>query len=416
MQVTGAGQGVVVSKVTRRQLNNTPSRLAAVAALSAATALLFSAGSFWAIGQRATGVQKTRADAHLILVAQEVQALLTSADATATSGYLAGGLQDQQSQTQFANDLKAASELITELPRTTSPSLGLAGKTRLTEVASGVGEYSRLAALAQANNRQGLPVGSTYQKQASALLRDTIVPDLQTIDAQARSALRASLNQGSDLTRYLIVFAIPFLLVSAAGLLWLKRLTNRTINVGLASALTVLLLALSVALSTNGSIRRESLTFARNEFNRADLLRQATSSAFDARSSENQALIFRGNRTNYDAAWEASMLRATTVLQQFQFEGKGAATIEAYQTAHDDAKALDVGGNWDAARDSVLTGPSRQAFTVVASQLRIEKAGVNGDAFPSFESWRLRLITGVGGLLAAGLAISGYQRRLREYR
>ena len=404
------------SIVTRRQLNNTPSRLVAMAALSAGAALLFSAGSFWAIGQRATGVQKTRAEAHLILVAQQVEALLTSADATTTSGYLAGGLQDQTSQTQFATDIKTASELITELPRTTSPSLSTEGRARLTEVASGVTEYSRLAALAQANNRQGLPVGSTYQKQASALLRNSIVPDLQTIDTETRAALRDSLNQGSDLTRYLALFAVPFLLVSAAGLLWLNRLTNRTLNVGVAAALVLLLLVLSVSLATYSSLRRESLTFARNEFNRADLLRQATSSVFDARSSENQALIFRGNRSGYDAAWEASMLRALTVLRGFQFEGQGAAAIDKYRAAHDDAKTLDLGGNWDKARDSVLTGPSRQTFTALTSQIRIETEAVNGERFPPFESWRLRLITGFGGLLAAGLAISGYQRRLKEYR
>ena len=110
------------------------------------------------------------------------------------------------------------------------------------------------------------------------------------------------------------------------------------------------------------------------------------------------------------------MLRALTVLRGFQFEGQGAAAIDKYRAAHDDAKTLDLGGNWDKARDSVLTGPSRQTFTALTSQIRIETEAVNGERFPPFESWRLRLITGFGGLLAAGLAISGYQRRLKEYR
>jgi hypothetical protein len=393
---TGAG-----ALDARRLLSDTPTRLATLATLAAVTALIFSIGSFWAIGQRSNADRAARVAAHQILVAQDAQTLLTEADAIATSGYLSGGLQDTESQLKFRDNVNKAASAIAELPQ----------KPGSTDVsaAAGLTNYVKLVAVAQANNRLGYPVGATYQKKASQLLQTDVVAPLLANDAQARSDFRAALDRMTHLTRSLMLFALPFFLVAGVGLIFLSRLTKRTINIGVAAALVVVALTLFLTLTISAAARRDSLTYARGEFRSADLRRQATSSLFDARSQESQALIFRGNRSGYDAEWAASIQRAKGIL------GSGDA-LTAYMAAHASAAEADKSGDWDTAVESVVKKESRATFDAVIGEVRTSDPSSPSDAFPPFSPARLRLIAGLGGLLAAILAVTGFQRRLKEYR
>jgi hypothetical protein len=359
---------------------------------------VFSVGSFWAIGQRNNSDRSARLAATRILAAQDAQALLTEADALATEGYLSGGLQDQAAQDAFRKNIEDAAIQVTKLPASDV-------------AAKGIANYVRLASLAQANNRQGLPVGSTYQKLASTTLKADVIPALKKNGSDARNEFRSSLNRTSDLARLLVLFAVPFLLVAGFGSFWLIKATNRTINLGLAAAAVTVLVVLFLSLVFNSSSRRETLNYARDQFKTADLERQAKSSLFDARSAENQALIFRGNRSGYDAQWEASMARLQVVVGE---GGTGPDFVEAYTAAHNDAAQLDLKGNWDAARDSVLKGRDNVEYSNLVDQLKSYEN--KADRFPPFRPGRIRVLTGIGGLLAAAFAAAGYQARLKEYR
>ncbi len=384
---------------TARLLKDTPTRLVTLAMLSAITALLFSAGSFWAIGQRNNSDRAARLAATRILAAQDAQALLTEADALATEGYLSGGLQDQAAQDAFRKNIEDAAIKVTKLPASDA-------------AAKGIANYVRLASLAQSNNRQGLPVGSTYQKLASTTLKKDVIPALKKNGSDARNEFRSSLNRTSDLARLLILFAAPFLLVAAFGSYWLMKATNRAINPGLGAAAVTVLLVLFFSLLFNSASRRETLTYARDQFKTADLERQAKSSLFDARSAENQALIFRGNRSDYDAQWVASMTRLNAILA----ERGNAPSLDNYTTAHTEAAKLDLTGDWDAARDSVLTGSDHRQYNALVTELEGSPSRGDDAAFPPFRPGRLRALTGMGGLLAAAFAAAGYQARLKEYR
>jgi hypothetical protein len=386
---------------TARLLRDTPTRLVTLAMLTAVTALVFSAGSFWAVGQRNDSDRAARVDASRILAAQDAQALLTEADALATEGYLSGGLQDQAAQDAFRKNIDEAAIKVTKLP---------AGDV----AAKGIANYVRLASLAQANNRQGLPVGSTYQKLASTTLKTVVIPALKQNGSDARGEFRSSLNRSSDLLRLLILFALPFLLIAGFGSYWLMKTTKRTLNPGLAAALGSVVVVLFLSLVFNSSSRRETLNYARDQFKTADLDRQAKSSLFDARSAENQALIFRGNRSGYDAQWTASMARLKVILGEKGGEGTNTAAVDDYTTAHNEAAQLDLKGNWDGARDSVLTGRTNDKYTALVDVLK--RSPIEAAQFPPFRPGRLRALTGIGGLLAAAFAAAGYQARLKEYR
>jgi hypothetical protein len=399
------------------RFSDTPSRIAVLAVATALAGLIFTAGSFWAIGQRSANDELVREQARQILVAQEAQALLSEADSLATSGYLSGGLQDQVSQNKFRSNIDTAAELITELPRV--PVVNDANGRRITDVAGQLATYVRLTALAQANNRQGLPVGSTYQKQASELLRTRILTDLTTVDVQARKSFAQSLNGTVSLTRRMLAFGLPFLIIAGLSMLWLSRRTNRTFNIGLLAAIATLSLALLVALNAGSSSRRDTLSFARGSFKRADLLRQGASAMYEARSSENQALIFRGNRTAYDAAWATSLTKAEFIngaLGETRTLTLGVPDVGPYKGAFSDAAATDMSGDWDKARTSVLSGNSRNEFTRAMAQYTAESNKVNGNRFPVFNPNFLRLLTGLAGLVASAFAVAGFQRRLKEYR
>ncbi len=384
-----------------QRISDTPSRLVFAATLAAVTALIFSLGSFWAIGERSDADREARSRAQQILIGEDIQSLLTEADAEATSGYLQGGLQNKASQDIVSNNLAKASALSAELG-------GRAGT-----VNADITRYARFVSTAQTNNRVGNPVGSTYQKQASNLLRGTILANLLKIDTANRKDMRDSLNKSSLLSRWLFLLTLPFLIVSVASLYWLFRLTNRLLNLGILAGIAAIVMTMVLAVSLNAGGQQRTLNVARDQFQRADRLRQAQSALFDARSYENQALIFRGNRPQYDPGWTAAL---QTMMAAYP-ASSGPEGWEDYETAHAEVVSLDESGKWEQARNSMLTGRNFTAFRTVKSNLAKQTQSVETtNLFPPFRPGRLRVLTGLGGLLAAVFAVAGFQRRLKEYR
>jgi hypothetical protein len=128
----------------------------------------------------------------LSLDAEQVYTSLSDADATAANAFLTGGLEPaaarqryQADITQAAIRIEAASALVgssaarTQLPGHLAHQASTTGTAVGDDLATLSGQlpvYTDEVATARANNRLGYPLGAAYLREASGLLRGTLLP------------------------------------------------------------------------------------------------------------------------------------------------------------------------------------------------------------------------------------------------
>ena len=163
----------------------------------------------------------------LSLDAEQIYQSLSDADATAANALLPGGLEPAPARqrynadiTQAAIRIQAASALVgssaarTQLPdtvNTQASAVGSAIGNDLAALSAGLPVYTGEVETARADNRLGLPLGAAYLREASALLRGTLLPAASDIYTRESGLLTSASAQATGLP--LIVFAIVFGLV-----------------------------------------------------------------------------------------------------------------------------------------------------------------------------------------------------------
>jgi hypothetical protein len=290
-----------------------------------------------------------------------------------------------------------------------------------------VATYKGLIERASANNRQQLPVGAAYLRQAGDLLRSQIVPALDQVSAANR--LRVSdAYTGADAATARLVGAGAVVLVGLVLVqLWLARRTHRVFNALLVAATVGVLVALVVGGVTLDRTAKRAGTVATTSYAETVALATARTAAFDAKSQESLGLINRGNSGPTETLLKADLATAKAALvtaQQAGLSGDSADRLAAWATAHQAVRAQDDKGNWVAARDLATgskPGTSNAAFTPFDDASRADLAG-RGKAVDDGLSASRTLLIVLGwltlalGLVAAGAAGFGVSQRLGEYR
>ena len=230
---------------------------------------------------------------------------LSDANATATTTFLVGGLEPPARRARYLRDVGIASNSLAELTR----QVGGSGAAR-DAVATITGKlpiYTGLVEAARANNRQKLPIGAAYMRQASELMTSTILPAagrLYTIEAQR---LRDDYSTGTS-TAWLIAFAAAFV-VMLGLLIWaqlyLARISHRIVNVPMVVA-TVLVVAVGIwgilgLISSQNALSRAQ----RNGSDPVEVLSAARILVSRAQSDESLTLIARGGDTTDPADFTA---------------------------------------------------------------------------------------------------------------
>ncbi|HWJ53574.1 MAG TPA: hypothetical protein VNT24_09410, partial [Propionibacteriaceae bacterium] len=145
--------------------------------------------------------------------------------------------------------------------------------------------------------------------------------------------------------------------------------------------------------------------------------------ASNAKSNESLTLIARGSGASFEAAWKAS---SDSVAANLGRLGSAAPTDEwgRYTAVHNQIRALDDGGQWDAAV-ALATGSdpksANTAFNAFDASLANTLDRVNQEASAGLSGPRVILaVTAIlillVGLAAALLGRRGVAARLREYR
>ncbi len=381
----------------------------------------------------------------LSLDAELIYQSLSDADATAAKAFLSGGLEPAATRqrydadiTQAAIRIEAAGALVgssaarTQLPSPGHTANGSVIGDDLATLSAELPVYADEVGTARADNRLGLPLGAAYLREASALLRGTLLPAASDIYTKESGLLTSSSAQATGLP--LIVFAVViglgvgYLLYRSSR--WLTRHTHRVVNYGLLLAAVAGVLSL-VWLAGAFTVGRTELLHAQQHGSApAEAFARADVAALRAHADESLTLIDNSGDDSYqqDFLTQQKLLGPGpgTLLAAVQASAgnsgaAAAADAQAWYRAHAALRTLDDAGNHPAAVQSAQSGDAAAKFALLSAALG---NGINADqaVFAASARHGRDAFTGLAaGTVAAALVMVagsawGLNRRLAEYR
>ena len=408
----------------------------------------------WGVLAALTAEQHASAAANVVAVseplsldAEQIYQSLSDADATAATAFLSGGLEPAAARqrynadiTQAAIRIEAASALLgssaarTQLPGHLNKQASTAGSATGDDLATLSAElpvYADEVGTARADNRLGYPLGAAYLREASTLLRGTLLTAASDIYTRQSTLLTSASAQATGLP--LIVVTVVFSL--GVGYLlyrssrWLTRRTHRKVNYGLlvaAVAFAVSLVWLTAAFATG---RAELLHAQQRGSAPAEAYARADVAALRAHADESLTLVDNSGDDSYQQDFIA----------QQKLLGPGPGTLlAAVEASAGNGRCrrptprlgtgrtrrcgrLDDSGNHAAAVQSALAGEAAARFGRLSADLG---NGINADqaVFASNARSGRDAFTGLAvGMIVASLIMAagcawGLNRRLAEYR
>jgi len=237
-------------------------------------------------------------DEPLLVGADGLYASLSDADATAATTFLRGGSEPAALRDRYLTDLRRASDQLVALGRRVRDPAELGA---LRTISADLPAYSGLVETARANNRQGFPVGAAYLRQASELMRNSILPAAGRMYAAEAERLGERQRTGTSTTAVVaaLIVGIAAIGVLVAAQVFLARRMHRVFNVGLVVA-TVALVGLvawaAIAMVTAGNALAAS---QREGSDTVQVLSAARILWLRAQADESLALVARGGGGQY---------------------------------------------------------------------------------------------------------------------
>ena len=407
----------------RSGFEGTPGRLRGLGALTVIACLVFGLAAGFSFRAADGALTRAGANTDQLIRVQAIQNRVVQADADATNAFLVGGLEPPAERAEYTAAITSASKLIAEAAKSQpadGAALGALNEALLT--------YSSEIEQARANNRQALPIGSQYLKNASASLRADALPPLRSlVDANNQRVDEEFDNAGSAVL-WLVIFGLLTLLVLGFALVWLARRTRRYVNVPLAVAAAIVLVTLVVGAVGLGAIGSKVDDVRGGVYAATLSTAQARIAGFDAKSNESLSLIARGSGATFEEAWQGSDSTIQRELTKLD-SNDAAADFEPlpwddYASVHEQIRKLDDSGNWDGAvRLATGTGSSsgNATFANFDSSSGEQLSTLGEDTASQLDGaggWLpFAAVLGlVAGVIAALCAWWGVSLRLEEYR
>ena len=400
----------------REQVLDTPRQLRRLTSLLILLGVLFGVIGALVFAGLAFALDRAESNTAQLIRVQNIQTNLLSADATATSAFLVGGLEPPAQRAAYDQAIATTTQLVAA-----ASDAQPADARALSVLNQDVLDYAVLIEQARANNRQGFPVGAQYLRNASSSLRADALPILDNlVSANATRAADAMSLRAAYIFYVLGLLALAGLV---AAMVSVARRFKRRVNVGLAVATLVVFLtwvAGSVALaSTAVSVGRVQT----GVFSSVNAAAAARIQANNAKSNESLTLIARGSGASFEKAWSASAQQVDDRIGGLPRDSLGTAWSR-YKATHLQIRKLDDGGNWDGAvrlatgggatsANAVFADFDQQATRYLTSVSNATSSGL-GERKPLLVV--LAVLTLAAGLVAALLARWGVAARLKEYR
>ena len=354
----------------------------------------------------------------LAYAAQNLYAALSAADAAAASAFLSGGIEAATIRARYQQALAdAASALADVTAGTTDPD----ARTEVAEISARLAAYTGLVESARVNNRQGLTVGSAYLREASSLMRTSLLPGAERIYTRNLAVLDEGQRAvGSLPTVSLVLLVLALVMIGIGSVILLGR-TNRQFNMGLVVAAAVVLVVIAwivVATRLAAANIEDSRTEGTAKFGQ---LAKARILAQQARTDETLQLIGRGDISAGEKSFYGHIDELGTLLDAAPAAAKDG--VQKWIASHRKQTEFYERGEYDAAVAQAI-GPDPAAsaaqFADVESSLRdgIERTRETlRDRVSAAGRWLAWNPTGTLVLMvvAASAAVVGLWPRLKEF-
>jgi hypothetical protein len=431
------GQGI---RAIIRSAGATPGRLTVIAVGLVLLSLVAGLAATLTVQERddaITGVIDHREP--LAAAAQQVYRSLSDADATAASAFLSIGTEPPELRQRYERDVAEAGAA---LAKAASDAADVADAAAPVDVLNqSLPVYTGLVETARANNRLGYPVGASYLREASELMRAKILPAAQDLYRIDTERLIDEQDGATGFPWLATILMVALLAALVAAQVYLTRRTNRLLNVGLVvatGAVVVSLLWGAVALVVQGSLVGSGQD---DGSHRVDVLVRARIAALQARADETLTLVARGDGAAYEKDFGANAAQLVGPDGQGGLlgearglikDGDGVAKVadatkaaNDWLKAHKEVRAQDDAGQYQEAVDFAVledkTDGSAPAFRRLDDSLQAA-IDVGRQQFLDDTHHGDRALT----FLAPGLAVlaivaaagvtMGIRERLREYR
>jgi hypothetical protein len=293
---------------------------------------------------------------------------------------------------------------------------------------------------ARADNRLGFPLGAAYLREASSLMRGTLLPAARNVSEQANGQLSAASGKATGLPLALVLLVVAGVVGYALfrAQRWLYRHTQRVFNPGLVLASVAALVSVLWLVIALG-VARANLLQARDHGSApVAALARADTAALRARADESLTLIDAGGDDSFQADFltvqrnlgpgPGTLLTAAVTAARGS-PGAGAAAAAAtaatgWYAAHRTVRSLDDNGKHIQAVQQVTTPGFDHSGTlfarlddsltraIAADQAVFRANAIAGrNAFIGMEVGVIVLAL----IMAAGCA-RGLSKRLAEYR
>lgn len=364
----------------------------------------------------ANSVQNNRAGAANTAQLTRIHAIESSlfrADAIATNAFLVGGLEPAEQRAAYDDGLEEVSRLVTE-----AADAQPADRDALTVLNTQVLRYAEQMQQARANNRQGLPVGAQYLREASAELRSETLPVLDALVAANEE--RATDAFGGHNAVLVALPGVVLLLLFGWFNQQLAAMFHRRFNVGLVAAAAIVLALTVAAAAATWSLASDTARLQAGDFATAVDTATARTAANDAKSNESLRLIARGSGAAFEEAWVAADARVEELIAG---DAELARLWDAYREGHATIVAADEGGDWEGAVDQAVSTAEGSASSVFAAfderaAAVVEEASDTVTGSLSSGGWRA-VAAAVVILLAAVAAVAavswGLTARRKEF-
>lgn len=374
--------------------------------------------------------------------AQTLYRSLSDADATANSAFLSSGVKDVAQRRQYEHDMR---DRYQQDIAQAEHALGIAVAARtpadladpnspLAILNSQLSVYTGVVESARANNLQGFPVGAAYQREASNLMREKLLPAAELLYKQETATLADDQDRAASFPYIEILLGLVALVLLFFAQRYVRRHTRRRVNIGLAVATGAALVSLvwvlvaTIAVMTNVHASRE------NGSDQTKVLAQARLNALAARGDETLTLVARGSGTEFEKHYADQARKQLATVQLPQAKALAAdpdvrkqvqTAIEqetAWHGAHLDIRKQDDHGEYPAAVELALSKDGAAGrFDAVDTALDTAIKDTTA-TFEQEVSQASDALTGtvigviVLALLMAAGSVTGIWQRLKEYR
>lgn len=396
------------------------------------------AGGVTSVQDRAALVDEvTTRDGPLVVAAQDLYRSLSDADATAASAFLADGPEPRELRERYESDIAQAGAA---LARASSGVNEGAAAAAVAELSIQLPTYTGLVETARAYNRQGLPVGAAYLREASGVMRQKLLPAAEELFQAVSDELDDARDAAAGFPWFAVTLGLLTLVSLVGAQVRLTRRTNRMFNVGLvvagaAALASVLWLVVSWA-SASGHLDASD----RDGSAQVALLSEARIAALQARSDEAHTLVARGAGGTYEEQYQQAMAtlasddgaggvlaeagRQATDASARSVVGSAVAAAAQWREIHAEVRRLDDEGDYAAAVE-LAVGADEDGATAAFGRLDEALAtgiGYGSTRFTDEAAGASDALGGVGVgialltvLLLVGV-VGGIQQRLAEYR